>query len=119
MPHSIEQESMPSSLDLLLSVLRKSPEGHSLITPREAREVLMDILYQYYVDDVKQTDAKIAVLRTVSQMRDEDRLCDFTEQVEKIETARRDQTKEDMKRGILKGVMGGVISPPKPKRSII
>ncbi|MCJ7805139.1 hypothetical protein MUP46_00660 [Patescibacteria group bacterium] len=105
MPNPIEQGRTFSVLDILLLVQRKSEEGHILITPLEAKDILLDILFQYYEGDVKRsparirTDSKIEALRTICHLNiGEDEAVDFTEAVAKIEVSRRTEDEENIRR---------------------
>lgn len=115
MPRSKEQAStIASALDTLLMFQKRTPEGHILITPRKAKDVLADILYQFYIDRVGQADAKITALSIIGDKRDENELSDLTEEEETIRVVRKNQAEKDFR----KSVYGSPISPAEPERPL-
>ncbi len=75
-----ERDLRPSRLDMLLRAHRKDNNGHILLTPFEASQDLIEILYALYKEQASTTDPRIEALKRIVGNTPEDKLeaYDFT-----------------------------------------
>ncbi|MBU0572141.1 hypothetical protein KKH23_00575 [Patescibacteria group bacterium] len=97
----IERDQGPSKLDERLEVFRDPETEHIILTPEEARELLLEALLGYYrrlasegVSPHNRPSSKIEALAQIVEMRLSGDKFDYTETVETISKRRAQQSQE-------------------------
>lgn len=113
----LERYKGPSKLDDLLEQYRDSESGRVIVTPEEAREVLLDRLLGFLKAKEGEIPAKIEVLVRIAEMPGDNERFDYTETLESVkrESAEARKAMERVRREMRKGNIITSRNPRQPE----